>query len=147
VGGLFAAACSSAPTASPPTSTAIAGGPTTTSTPPPPLRGPTVTIGGEQFPVPTENGIPISALVGSGDQIVLTAKGFLPYQLFADLNAKIVWTNLTPKTVRITFEHSSVRSPWLKPGQTFSYSSSTLYSFVYRSTTGYHGTVAIGAFQ
>ncbi len=148
VGGLLAAACSTSPSAAPPTTAGtVSGGSTTTSVPPPPLQSTTVTVGGRQLAVPTENGAPISPLVGTGDQIVLTAKGFMPYQLFADLNAKIVFTNLTSQTVRITFEHSTVTSPLLKPGDTFSYSSSTLYSFVYRSSTGFHGTVAIGAFQ
>jgi hypothetical protein len=148
LGGLVAAACSSAPGAAPPTTAGADSGPaTTTSVPPPPLRSTTVTVGGREIAVPTENGAPISPLVGTGDQIVLTAKGFMPYQLFADLNAKIVFTNLTSKPVRITFEHSTVKSPLLEPGDTFSYSSSTLYSFVYRSSTGFHGTVAIGAFQ
>jgi hypothetical protein len=145
--GLLAAACSSAPAADPTTTGPISGGPTTTSIPPPALKGPTVNVNGKVIPVPTENGIPISPLVGTGDQIVLTTKGFLPYQLFADLNATIVFTNLTPKTVRITFEHSTVASPPLKPGETFNYSQSTSYSYVYRSSTGFHGTLAIGAFQ
>ena len=107
------------------------------------LAGPTVTISGHSYPVPTESGTtPIDPATASGQQIILTPKGFLPYMLFASLNEPITWTNLTPHPVRIRFEYSSVSSHLIPPGGTFTYFSRTIYTFVYRSSTGYHGTVS-----
>ncbi len=141
---LGAAACGSSATATPSTSRST----TTTSIPPAALKGPTVTIDGKAYPVPTEFGTtPIDPTSDTGQQIIITSKGFLPYHLFADLNTPIVWTNLSSKPVRISFEYSAVRSPEIPPGGTFTYSSKDVYSFVYRSSTGYRGSVDIGAFQ
>lgn len=137
-------ACGGSSTATPPTSKA----PSTTSTsiPPPAVTTPTVTLNGHGYLVPTDDGHPIAPLGGEGTQIILTNKGFLPYHLFADLNTPVVWTNLTAKPVRIWFEYSAVTSKLIPPGGTFTYTSKGEASFVYRSSTGYHGQIDFGAF-
>jgi hypothetical protein len=146
--GLVLTACgSSGPTSSPTTKPDS----TTTSIPTPQITTPTTTIDGHTYPVPTEPsapGKPIDTYVATGDQVILTSKGFVPYRLFADLNTTITWTNLTGHTVTIRFlREGGARSGPIPPGGTFTYSSKTLDNFEYQSSTGFHGIVNIGAFQ
>jgi hypothetical protein len=139
---LLASACSNSPTpAAAPTTT-------TTSRPTPEITTPTVTIDGHAFPVPNDGGAkPINSAVDTSGQIVLTDKGFLPQQELADLNQTITWTNLSSHPVTISFSHMPGTTPHQLPvGGTFTYSSPTLINFEYVSTSGFHGTVSIGAF-
>ena len=106
-----------------------------------------MTINGHTYPVPTEDGVhAIDPSLASGGEIVLTDKGFLPYHLLANLNEKITWTNLSSHPVRITLLHLPVKSGLIPVGGTFTYSSPTLVSFIYVSSSGYHGVVGIGLF-
>ena len=140
------AGCSASPssTADPPTTFSV----TAPSVPTPAITTPTVTIDGRTYPTPTEvAGRAIDPLVATGDQIVLTNKGFVPYRLFAQLDQTITWTNLSSHPVRVTFLHLPVRSGVIPVGGTFTYSSKTLINFIYVSSSGYHGVVAVGAFS
>lgn len=141
--GIVLSGCGGASTATPPSHQPTT---TTSSVPATPLPGPTVDIHGHTYPVPTENGHEIGPSGAAGTQIILTSKGFLPFHLFAGLNTTIVWTNLTSKPVRIWFEYSAIHSGSIPPGGHWTYSSKTLQSFVFRSSTGYHGQLDIGAF-
>jgi hypothetical protein len=141
--GFLASACSS------PSTPAAAPTTTTTSRPTPEITTPTVTIDGHSYQVPTEDGVrPIVSSVATGGQIVLTDKGFLPYQLFADIGQTITWTNLSSHRVTIAFEHMPGTTSHILPvGGSFTYSSAGLINFEYRSSSGYHGIVHIGQFQ
>lgn len=121
---------------------------TTTTVLTPAIETPTTTIHGHTYTVPTEPGVPvINPAVATGNQIVLTDKGFVPYRLFANLNEKVTWTNLSSHPVTITFLHvPGARPKRLAVGGTFTYSSATLANFVYVSSSGYRGLVAIGDF-
>jgi hypothetical protein len=139
--GLVASACSSSP------SRAAAPTTTTSSLPTPEITTPTVTIDGHTYPVPNDGGRPIDSAVDSSGEIVLTDKGFLPQQEIVDLNQTITWTNLSSHPVTISFLHMPGTTPHtLGVGGTFTYSSSTLQNFEYVSSSGFHGTVSIGAF-
>lgn len=138
------AACAGSPQAAPPIATT---GSSTTSVPTPPITSATVSIGGHRYAVPTEDGVhPIDSEVDSGSQIILTDKGFLPYRLLVQLGQHVTWTNLSSHPVRIRFLHMSVLSGLIPVGGTFGYSSNTLVTFEYTSSSGYHGVVSIGAF-
>jgi hypothetical protein len=141
--GCVASACSS------PSTPAAAPTTTTTSRPAPEITTPTVTIDGHSYRVPTEFGsTPIVPSVDSGGQIILTDKGFLPHELFAEIGQTITWTNLSSRTVTIAFQHMpGTTRHTLSVGGSFTYSSSTLISFEYASSSGYHGIVHIGQFQ
>ena len=121
---------------------------TTTTVLTPALETPTTTIHGHTYPVPTEPGLPdINPSVATGNQIVLTDKGFLPYRLLSNLNEKITWTNLSSHPVTITFLHMPGSRPKHLPvGGTFTFTSATLANFEYVSSTGFHGLAAIGDF-
>jgi hypothetical protein len=135
------AGCSSGP------STAARPPATTTSVLTPAVIARNLVINGHSYPVPSEDGVhAIDPSVATGGQIVLTKKGFLPYRLFAQLNQKITWTNLSSHPVRITFLHMPVKSGLIPVGGTFTFSSPTLTNFIYTSSSGYHGVVAVGAF-
>jgi hypothetical protein len=139
------AGCSASPSSTDHPSTTFSV--TARSVPTPAITTPTVTIAGHTYPTPTEvAGEAIDPLVATGDQIVLTDKGFVPYRLFAQLNETITWTNLSSHPVRVTFLHLPVRSGVIPVGGTFTYASKTLINFLYVSSSGYHGAVAIGAF-
>ena len=138
---LVASACSNSP------SPAAAPTTTTSSVPTPQLTTPTVTIDGHTYQVPTSGGRPVDSAVDSSGQIILTDKGFLPYQENVNLNQPITWTNLSSHPVTISFLHmpGSASHP-LPVGGSFTYSSPTLQNFQYVSSSGHRGVVSIGAF-
>jgi hypothetical protein len=140
---LVASACSNSPSpAAAPTTTT-----TTSSVPAPQLTTPTVTIDGHTYQVPTSGGRPVDSAVDSSGQIILTDKGFLPYQENVNLNQPITWTNLSSHPVTISFLHMpGSTSHSLPVGGSFTYSSPTLQNFQYVSSSGHHGVVSIGAF-
>jgi hypothetical protein len=114
----------------------------------PPGTTQTVTIDGHSFRVPNGGGgRPIDAAVDTSGQIVLTDTGFLPQREIADLKQTITWTNLSSHPVTISFLNMPGTTPHQLPvGGTFTYSSATLINFEYVSSSGFHGTVSIGAF-
>jgi hypothetical protein len=105
-------------------------------------------IHGHSYSVPNDGGTkPLDAAVDSSGQIVLTDKGFLPQHELATLSQTITWTNLSSHPVTISFPHMPGTTPHHLPvGGTFTYSSRTLISFEYLSSSGFHGVVSIGAF-
>ncbi len=138
---LVASACSNSP------SPAAAPTTTTSSLPTPEITTPTVTIDGHTYGVPNDGGRPIDSAVDTSGEIVLTDKGFLPQREIVDLNQPITWTNLSSHSVTISFSHMPGTTPHtLGVGGTFTYSSPTLQNFEYLSSSGFHGTVSIGAF-
>jgi ABC-type glycerol-3-phosphate transport system substrate-binding protein len=138
---LVASACSNSP------SPAAAPTTTTSSRPTPEITTPTVTIDGHTYQVPNNGGHPIDSAVDTSGEIVLTDKGFLPQREIVDLKQPITWTNLSSHPVTISFSHMPGTTPHHLPvGGTFTYSSPTLINFEYISSSGFHGTVSIGAF-
>jgi len=138
---LVASACSNSP------SPAAAPTTTTSSVPTPQLTTPTVTIDGHTYQVPSSGRRPVDPAVDNSGQIILTDKGFLPYQENVNLNQPITWTNLSSHPVTISFLHMpGSTSHRLPVGGSFTYSSPTLENFVYVSSSGHRGVVSIGAF-
>jgi len=149
--GLVLSACGSgSPSATGSTSTTHHD---TTSTVPassvtaPPITTPTVTINGQTFTVPTDQGGTIRPFASTGTNIVLSPKGFLPHLLIVFFPATVTWTNLTPHTVTFRILYSKVKSPPVPPGGTWQQSYTTSDSFNYVSSTGYRAAVSVGAFQ
>jgi hypothetical protein len=138
--GLCLAACGgSSPKAAPHPAT-------TTTTTAPQITSSTITLGGTEYPVPTEGGSrPIPSGNATGQQVILTAKGFLPRELFAPSHKPVVFTNLTDHTVTLTFEVTSQGPPaTLAPGQSTSFVPRAT-QFTYQSSTHYGGIVVVGA--
>jgi hypothetical protein len=141
---LVAAACSSGGAATT-TSTTKAPVATTTTTAPQ-ITSSTVVLGGKSIPVPTEgDNKPISSNVDTGQQVILTSKGFLPALLFSALHTPVTFTNLSSKTVTLTLPFTGVAPATLAPGASTSWTPNVL-QFQYRSSTGYHGKAQVGAF-
>jgi hypothetical protein len=141
---LTLASCSSSPAKS----TNSAGkSTTTTSLLTPAIVARQVTIDGQRYAVPSEDGVhAIDPSVATGGQIIITNKGFLPYHLLVQLKQVVTWTNLSSHPVRVTFLHMPIKSNLIPIGGTFTYSSPTLIDFEYVSSSGYHGVVSIGSF-
>jgi hypothetical protein len=120
--------------------------PRTTTTTAPPISAPTVVIGGKSVAVPTDDGTPITPLQDSGQNVVLTTKGFLPRVLYSSRSTEVVYTNLTPRTVTIRFPHSPASAPaTIAPGASYSYTPRSM-QYEYTSSTGDAGYVVVGAF-
>lgn len=143
------AACGGSSSSGPTTSTS-----TTIKLPPvkvaPEITTPTTTISGKSYTVPTEQ--PNEAVdpgTATGGQIIVTSKGVLPQHLFANLNQVITWTNLTSKPITVKFLYSvpAIRSGEIPTGGTWTYSSKTLYNFVFVTSNDLRGEVSIGEFS
>lgn len=138
------AACSSSPSKSAATATTTHDVTTTTAQV---IASATVTLNGKTYPVPVEQpGAPIKPYSDTGQQVVLTSSGFLPYQLYASPGEAVVVTNLTPKTVTINTVSTEAPPHVLAPGASFSFKP-TVLAYGYASSTGKHSVVNVGAFQ
>jgi hypothetical protein len=97
-------------------------------------------VGGKTVAVPTESGTaPIAPQIDDGQQIIISAGGFLPARLLSDPKLPVTWTNLTDEPQRIIFEALPVRSPLIAPGGTWSWTTGSSESIGYRSASGLHG--------
>jgi hypothetical protein len=103
----------------------------------------TVTIGQKTVKVPTDSGRPITSEVADGQQIIISAAGFLPQKLYSTPSVPIVWTNLTDQDEKVTFDYFSVTSPVIPPGGTFSWKTQDSESIAYRSSSGLHAVVVV----
>lgn len=118
----------------------------TTSTTAPPIATSTVVIDGRTVPVPTDDGTPITPLQDSGQNVILTSRGFLPRVLYASRTAPVVYTNLTSGTVTISFPHSPASpAATIAPGASYDYTPRSM-QYEYTSSTGYTAYVVVGAF-
>lgn len=118
----------------------------TTSTTAPPITSPTVVLGGRTVTVPTDDGTPITPLQDSGQNVILTQKGFLPRVLYASRTAPVVYTNLSSRTVTISFPHSPASpAATIASGGSYSYTPRSM-QYEYTSSTGYSAYVVVGAF-
>jgi hypothetical protein len=140
----------STPASSTPTTTASSGSTTTTTKIP--LTGPSVTqidasktvdVGGKTVAVPTDGGKPIVQGVDDGQQIVISATGFLPERLYSDPGSAIVWTNLTNQPQQILFDAFTVTSPVIPPGGSWSWKTQDSESIAYRSASGLAAVVTV----
>jgi hypothetical protein len=144
---LMAAACSSGGAATTTTTTTDKAAVATTTTTAPQITSSTVVLGGKSVPVPTEgDNKPISSNVDTGQQVIVTSKGFLPALLFAALHTPVTFTNLSSKTVTLTLPFTGVAPATLAPGASTSWTPNVL-QFQYRSSTGYRGKAQVGAFS
>ena len=143
---LVLTACGGAPSAEKDPPKKAPTSPSTTTTTAPPITAPTVVIGGKSVTVPTDEGTPITPLQDSGQNVVLTTKGFLPRVLYSSRSTKVVYTNLTPRTVTIQFPHSPASPPTaIPPGGSYAYTPRSM-QYQYTSSTGDAGYVVVGAF-
>ena len=80
-------------------------------------RSSRVTVGGKVVAVPTERAShPISSTIDDGQQIIISATGFLPPRLFSKPGIAVTWTNLTDEPQQVIFDYLPVKSPLIPPG-------------------------------
>ena len=104
----------------------------------------TVIIQGSPVAVPTQyGGRPVSPLVDDGQQVIISATGFMPVRLFSAPGAAVTWTNLTNQSEQVMFDHLAVSSPVISPGGTWSWTTVSSQSISYHSVTGLHGVVTV----
>ncbi len=134
------------------TPTTTPSGSSTTTTDKVPLTGPTVSqidasktvsVGGKSVTVPTDGGKPINAQVDDGQQIVISATGFLPAKLYSNPGSAIVWTNLTNQPQQVIFNAFSVTSPEIPPGSSWSWKTQDSESIAYHSVSGLEAVVQV----
>ena len=90
--------------------------------------------------VPTERAShPISSTIDDGQQIIISATGFLPPRLFSKPGIAVTWTNLTDEPQQVIFDYLPVKSPLIPPGGTFSWTSASSQSVAYKTGSGLHG--------
>jgi hypothetical protein len=142
---LIVAGCSSSPSSSSSSASGatVRTNPTTTTAQV--IQAPTVTINGKTYDVPTDQGNPITPLNDTGQQIVYTSTGFLPYTLYSSLQTPVVWTNLSPKPLVLTLLHTGVAPVTIPVGGTYSWTPNVL-DFGYAAQNGDAGIVNVGAF-
>jgi hypothetical protein len=138
--GVVIAACGSTPSAKP------KGFSLATTTTAPAITTPTVTINGQSVNVPTEEGTtrPIGGAEDTGEQIIYTAKGFLPQTLYAFLQQPVTWTNLSSAPLKLTVE--GMPTVTVAPGGTYQWVPNVL-QFQYKAANGDWGLVHVGAFS
>ena len=121
---------------------------TTTYLLPPQVLTPTTIIHGSSFTVPVQqpSGKAVASYNDTGNQIIITKKGVLPFHLFVDIGTTVTWTNLTGKPVSITNYAKHFSAPSIPPGGTFTWSSDTSTSERYRVSNGFDGRIDVGAF-
>ena len=103
----------------------------------------TVTVGGTTVKVPTDSGKPITTEDGDGQQIIISAAGFLPLKLYSTPSVPVVWTNLTDQDQKVAFDYFSVTSPVIPPGGTFSWKTADSESIAYHSDSGMRAVVVV----
>jgi hypothetical protein len=130
---------------------AAASGAVSTTTTAPAITSVTVIVNGKSVTVPTEaNGIPIEQHISTGQNVVYTAKGFLPYWLFAASGQPIVFTNLSSKPVTIEVPPTENPAFTIQPGQSYSLTPepSGIDQFQYRTANDrYYGKAQVGIFD
>src|ERR1700722_9899972 len=141
---LLLAACGSSPaekSSSPPKVVS------TTTTTGAEVTTPTMTINGHTLQVPTEGGTqPIHQVTDTGQQIILTATGALPQQLFSAVSTPVTWTNLTNRTVTVTVTGGGHSPQSIPPGGPYTWTPNVL-DFGYVVSNGDKGGVNVGAFN
>lgn len=103
----------------------------------------TVEVGGKTVTVPIDGNKPINASVDDGQEIIISAVGFLPAKLYSSPGEAIVWTNLTNQPEKIQFDAFSVTSPVIAPGGTWSWKTQDSESIAYRSSSGMSAVVDV----
>lgn len=99
-----------------------------------------VVVRGKDVAVPTEIGTtPIAPDIDDGQQIIISAGGFLPARLFSTPKVPVTWTNLTDQTQQVIFDYLPVKSPPIAPGASFSWTSQSSQSIAYHTSSGLHG--------
>jgi hypothetical protein len=141
---ILATACGGAGTPS-------AQGPTTTtSTTAPPINTATVTINGQVVAVPHEGaGTSANGRIATGQNVIWTAKGFLPAWLFANAGQPIVFTNLSDQPVTISTIPLGIAPFTVAPGKSYSLMPTAgVDQFQYSTDHGhYWGKAQVGIFS
>jgi hypothetical protein len=121
--------------------------PTTTSTAPQ-ITTPTVTVNGKAVTVPHELGEtrPIESAIDTGQDVIYTAKGFLPAFLFAAHGEPITFTNLTSEPLTLELPATEHANVTIAPGGSWSWVPDVL-AFEYVAPNRDHGKAAVGAFD
>jgi hypothetical protein len=103
----------------------------------------TVQVGGRTVTVPIDGNKPINASVDDGQEIVISAAGFLPARLYSNPGEAIVWTNLTDQPQKVMFNAFVVASPVIPAGGTWSWKTQNSESIAYRSDSGLSAVVTV----
>jgi hypothetical protein len=103
----------------------------------------TVAVGGKTVTVPTDGNKPVNPSVDDGQQIIISATGFLPAKLYSNPGSAIVWTNLTNQPQQVMFNAFAVTSPVIPPGGTWSWTTQDSESIAYRSASGLTAVVQV----
>lgn len=107
-----------------------------------------VSVGGHKVLIPTEeHHEPIDRVNGVGQNVIITAKGFEPFELYAQNKTPIVFTNLTDTTEVVRFHHfpNITKSPPIRPGRSWSFEYNAAITLVYGNPRGTHlGQLYIG---
>lgn len=107
-----------------------------------------VVVGGKQIILPTEvDGNAVTEQRATGQQVLLTASGPWPQQLFAHSSSPIVFTNVTDAPVKVTFEHYPVPTHTVEPaGGTWVWKAPGLISINYKDSRGGSGNLSVDVF-
>jgi len=103
----------------------------------------TVAVGGKTVTVPTDGNKPVNPSVDDGQQIIISATGFLPAKLYSNPGSAIVWTNLTDQPQQVLFNAFPVTSPVIPPGGSWSWKTGDSESIAYRSASGLTAVVQV----
>ena len=94
--------------------------------------------------VPHERGTrPISPVVDNGQQVIITATGIVPHQLFADEADPVTWTNLSGTTQQLIFTVIPVKSPPIPAGAQFVWQPANAITIAYHTTSGLQGVLTV----
>jgi hypothetical protein len=108
-------------------------------------------VNGKSVTVPTEaNGMAVEQHISTGQNVVYTAKGFLPGWLFAGAGKPITFTNLSSKPVTIEVPPTTNPSFTIQPGGSYTLTPSPagIDQFQYRTSNDhYWGKAQLGIFD
>jgi len=81
--------------------------------------------------LPNEGGRTIPPELTAGQNLIITPQGCIPQTLEANVDAPVVWTNLSGHPQRIVFKAFPVDSGTIPPGGTFSWSTRSAVALAY----------------
>ncbi|MFZ0170714.1 MAG: hypothetical protein WAL04_03425 [Acidimicrobiales bacterium] len=100
-----------------------------------------VTIKGKKVGIPEEGTTPISLVENVGEQIIITPSRIEPHLLFAQVDYRLTFTNLTSAPQRLRFVNDgNWRSPAIPPGGTWHYTPRDGISYYFVTSTGLQAT-------
>jgi len=99
-------------------------------------------------PTPSAQEVPgktIDPVLAAGQTVVITAGGFVPHRLFADLTVPVTWINDSGAPQQVVFDDGSVHSGVIPPGAWFVWKGTYGIGIGYHSATGQQGVLTLQA--